>query len=41
MDFFKNIRDPIHGFIGLTESELSILDSIIMQRLSTTSLVDE
>jgi hypothetical protein len=33
MDFFKNIRDPIHGFIGLTESELSILDSIIMQRL--------
>lgn len=30
---FKNIRDPIHGFVGVTERELKLLDTYPMQRL--------
>lgn len=30
---YKNIRDPIHGFVGVTEKELLLLDSFPMQRL--------
>lgn len=30
---FKIIRDPIHGYIGLTEEEVKVLDTQPMQRL--------
>ena len=30
---YKNIRDPIHGFVGVTQKELSLLDTYPMQRL--------
>lgn len=30
---YKDIRDPIHGFVGVTERECEILDSPQMQRL--------
>jgi len=30
---YKDIRDPIHGFIGVTQKECDILDSPYMQRL--------
>lgn len=30
---YKNIRDPIHGFVGVTEKELELLDTFPMQRL--------
>ena len=33
MDYVKNIRDPIHGTISLTELELKLLDTREMQRL--------
>ena len=30
---YKNIRDPIHGFVGVTKRELLLLDTFPMQRL--------
>lgn len=29
----KNIRDPIYGFVGVTEEERELLDTFPMQRL--------
>ena len=33
MKFVKNIRDPIHGNIPLTELELNLLDTPQVQRM--------
>ena len=33
MEFVKNIRDPIHGTISLTEQELKLIDTAHMQKL--------
>ncbi len=33
MEFVKNVRDPIHGTISLTEQELKLVDTAYMQRL--------
>jgi len=37
LKFVKHIHDPIHGFIGLTEVELKIVDSPLFQRLRRIS----
>jgi HD superfamily phosphohydrolase len=33
MDYIKHVRDPIHGFIGITNIELSVIDTPAFQRL--------
>lgn len=33
LEFVKIVRDPIHGFISLTEEEVTVVDSSVFQRL--------
>jgi len=33
LEFSKKVRIPIHGYVGLTEKEVKLVDSFCFQRL--------